>query len=181
MRIERKTKETNIAVELDIYGRGEADIKIKPENEFLKHMLETLAKFANFNLNVKAVGKDEHHVCEDIAIAMGRALRESLKSAKIKRLSYAILPMDDALVLVSLDLIERPFVNIDLPNELYLHFLRSFALEAKMTLHNIILRGSEEHHIIEATFKALGTALKEALEPEKKLKTTKGVVKWKKN
>ncbi|MDI6888015.1 MAG: imidazoleglycerol-phosphate dehydratase [Candidatus Thermoplasmatota archaeon] len=181
MRIQRKTKETDIALELDIYGEGKTKIELKPENKFLEHMLTTLAKFANFNLAVRASGKDEHHLCEDIGITLGKALREKLKKeVKIKRIGKSILPMDDALVLVSVDLIERPYVNVDLPNELYLHFLRSFALESKITFHNLILRGREEHHIVEATFKALGLALREALEFEMKLKSTKGEVKWKK-
>lgn len=179
MKIKRKTKETDISLDLNIYGKGEAEIDLKLRDKFLKHMLETLARFGAFDLKLKARGDNKHHVVEDLAIVLGRAFRQSLGKRRMKRLSSAVVAMDDALVLVALDLIDRPYVSLELPNELYQHFLRSFVLEAKFTAQNLILRGKDEHHIIEATFKAFGCALREAIKEEVRIRSTKEEAEWK--
>ena len=141
-------------------------------------MLESVARFGKFDLSIRAKGYFNHHVIEDVAIAFGRALREALKNRPVQRVATATVPMDDALVTVALDLVDRPYCHVDLPDEMLEHFLRSFAMEARLTLHNVIVRGKNFHHIIEATFKALGMALHEATRPASTLKSTKGKVKW---
>lgn len=175
MEIKRKTGETKIALDLDINGSGQ--YKIETEDSFLNHMCETLAKYSRFNLTIKAEGEG-HHLIEDVGICMGRAVRENVKNKPIRRLGSAIVPMDDALVLVSLDLIDRPFAEIELPDLMYMHHLRSFALEAKLTLHVKVLRGEDKHHQIEACFKALGLSLLEAAQEASEFQSTKGEVEW---
>ncbi len=161
--ISRETKETRIRIALDIDGRGESDIDC--QEFFLQHMLNTLGRYAGFNLSVQATGDDIHHLVEDVGIVLGEVLNEAKGEVPVERTSSCTLPMDDALVTVSLDLIDRPYADIDCPDPLYLHFLRSFAMSAGMTLHVVLLRGFDEHHIIEATFKALGKCLQAALLP----------------
>ncbi len=175
MKIERKTGETKIALDLDINGSGE--YKIETEDPFLTHMCETLAKYSRFNLAIKAEGEG-HHLIEDVGICTGRVVRESIEDKPIRRLGSAIVPMDDALVLVSLDLIDRPYAEIKLPDPMYMHYLRSFALEAKLTLHVKVLRGEDQHHQIEACFKALGLSLREAAQEAPEFQSTKGEVQW---
>lgn len=169
--LERKTKETDISVGLNIDGKG--DYNIECEINFLKHMIETLARYGSFDISVKASGDDDHHLIEDVAITLGTAFKRALDGRPVERISTSILPMDDALVMVSLDIIDRPFADIDCPDQLYHHFLRSFAMSSGITLHVMQIRGFDDHHIIEATFKALGTALKNAVSPREKELSTK--------
>lgn len=176
--IARETKETKITADMNIYGEG--SYKIDIEDNFLKHMVETLAKYGSFDLKLKASGDNFHHLVEDVAITLGKATHESIKGKKINRIGQATVAMDDALVMAVVDLIDRPYVDAELPDELYTHFMRSFALEARITLHINIIKGKEHHHIIEASFKALGTALKEAVRTRERLLSTKNAVKWKK-
>jgi imidazoleglycerol-phosphate dehydratase len=123
----------------------------------------------------------DHHIVEDVAITLGRAFREALKDRPVQRVGWACLPMDEALVLVAVDLIDRPYCAVDFPDEMEMceHVLRSFAMEAGITLHAMTLRGKNAHHIVEAAFKALGMALHQATRPAGSLKSTKSRVRWK--
>ena len=176
-KIRRKTKETNVSVRLGLDGRGSYSIDIP--DKWLRHMLESVARFGKFDLEVKADGDFNHHVIEDVAITLGKALRDALQGRPVQRVGSATVPMDDALVTVSVDLVDRPYCQVDLPDEMLEHFLRSFAMEARITLHNVVVRGKNFHHINEATFKALGMALYQATRPSENLKSTKGKVRWK--
>jgi len=175
--IARKTRETKIALELELDGEGKYDIKVP--DPFLRHMLETLARYAEFDLDIAAQGDIDHHLIEDVAIALGTAVHKAVGDSPIARLGSATVPMDDALAAVHVDLVDRPFVHIELPqDDIFEHFLRSFAMEARMTLHTQVLRGKDRHHIIEATFKALGRALHQATRPKSKLVSTKDKVEY---
>jgi imidazoleglycerol-phosphate dehydratase len=174
--LSRQTKETKIEVVLKIDGSGAS--KVDLPDEFLRHMVETLAKYSGVDLKISATGDIAHHLIEDVAIALGRAYREALGDMPIKRIGSATVPMDEALTHVSLDLIDRPFAHLELPDLMYEHFLRSFAMELRATLHTMVLRGKDGHHIVEATFKALGLALKGAMAPADVTLSTKSGVKW---
>lgn len=174
--VSRQTRETTIHIKLNLDGAGKCKCEIP--NEFLTHMVETLAKYSGVDLEISAKGDIDHHLVEDVAIVLGKAFRKALKDRPIKRIASATVPMDEALVQVSLDLIERPFVHIELPDMMYEHFLRSFAMELRATIHTMVIRGKDSHHIVEATFKALGLALKEAVAPVGSLLSTKSDVKW---
>jgi imidazoleglycerol-phosphate dehydratase len=125
-----------------------------------------------------ASGDIKHHLVEDVAIALGRGYRQALGETPVKRIASATVPMDEALVQVTVDLIDRPFVHLELPDKMYEHFLRSFAMELRATIHTQLLRGKDEHHVVEATFKALGLALKDAMTPAESIMSTKSSVKW---
>ena len=148
-------------------------------DRWLKHMLESLAKFGRFDLKVKASGDFNHHINEDIAITLGRAFREALKRRPVQRVGSASIAMDDALVMVTVDLVDRPYCEVEMPDEMLEHFMRSFAMESRITLHQVKLRGKNFHHINEASFKALGLALREATRPAGELLSTKQKVRWK--
>lgn len=169
--LERSTRETNVSVKMNIDGTGKFDVKC--DVQFLKHMVETFARYGSFDICMKASGDDEHHLVEDAAITLGTAFKKALDDRPVERMSTAIIPMDDALIMVSVDIIDRPFADIDCPDPLYHHFLRSFAMSSGITLHVVEIRGFDDHHIIEATFKALGTALKNAVSPRKTELSTK--------
>jgi imidazoleglycerol-phosphate dehydratase len=158
--IERKTKETEVSVNIVIDGEGIYDVKCS--NGFLKHMVETLSRYSSANISMKAKGDDDHHLVEDVAITLGLALKDAIGKTPIERMATKTVVMDDAMVTVSLD-IERPYADIDCPDTLYHHFFRSFAMAAGMTLHILVVRGFDEHHIVEASFKALGKSLRFAL------------------
>jgi imidazoleglycerol-phosphate dehydratase len=171
-KLSRETRETRIVLELDLDGKGEHDVDIK--EPFLKHMVETLARYSEFDLSMEAEGDIDHHLIEDVAITLGSALKKAMGEGPVTRLGGATVPMDDALVSVHVDLVDRPYVHIELPHdEMYEHFLRSFAMDARLTLHTQVIRGKDAHHITEATFKALGKALHEATRPRKDILSTK--------
>ncbi len=174
--LSRETKETTIHLKLNLDGTGKCRCEIP--NEFLTHMVETLSKYSDVDIEVSANGDIDHHLIEDVAIVLGKAFRKALGEGPIKRIASATVPMDEALVQVSLDIIERPFVHLELPDPMYEHFLRSFAMELRATIHTVVLRGKDNHHITEATFKALGLALKEAIAPTGSVVSTKSAVKW---
>ena len=159
--LERSTRETRISVDLNIDGTGKFNVTC--DIQFLKHMTETLARYAGFDLVLSAEGDNDHHIIEDTAITLGKALRQAMGDEPIERMATAVIPMDDALVMASLDLVDRPYADIDCPDPLYTHFMRSLAMSAGMTLHIVVIRGFDEHHIVEAGFKATGKALAEAL------------------
>ncbi|MDD1743114.1 MAG: imidazoleglycerol-phosphate dehydratase [Methanomassiliicoccales archaeon] len=169
--LQRKTKETDIELSLELDGKGKAELDL--EDQFLSHMLESLSKYASFDIKLSARGDNEHHLIEDVAIVLGLALEQALAEAPIERIASATVPMDDALVTVAIDLINRPYVDIDCPDPLYHHFLRSFAMSSGMTLHVVAVRGFDPHHVVEATIKALGLALKAAVRPRSALLSTK--------
>lgn len=172
--IERLTGETSVSLGLNIDGQGKADLSLPVP--FLTHMLDLFTKHGLFDLTIKATGDvdvDDHHTTEDIGICLGQALKEALgNKAGIKRYGQAIIPMDDALAQVVIDLSNRPHFEFrgDLPSakvgtfdtELVHEFLWKLALEARMNLHVIVHYGHNTHHIIEAIFKALARALDEA-------------------
>lgn len=174
-KIQRKTKETEITVEFKASG-GAMDVQLP--DLFLAHCLEAFAKHGRFGLRVRAISKDKdaHHLAEDVAITLGQAIRAHLEAGPVARFGHEILPMDDALVEVVVDAGGRIYYEGRLPNPLHEHLLRSLATEAGLTLHVDVRRGREEHHVTEAAFKALGRALRRALEPVKDVASTKGRV-----
>jgi len=169
--VERKTKETNVSISIDIDGSGKYDVAC--EEQFLRHMLETFSRYSSFDLKISASGDNEHHLIEDVAIVLGSAVREAIGDTPVERIGSAIVPMDDALVEVTLDIIDRPYADIDCPDAIWHHFLRSFAMSAGITLHVIVKRGFDDHHTVEASIKALGTALKRAVVPRNDVLSTK--------
>ncbi len=174
--IRRKTAETAVELELNLDGSGKA--KIESGIGFLDHMLVLLAQHSRIDLKLSASGDldvDEHHLVEDIGIVLGQALAEAVGTkAGIERYGAAMIPMDEVLAAVALDLSGRfAFVSDyrpqresvgDLPTELVLHFFRSLASEARLNLHIKMLEpGENEHHRIEAIFKAFARALRAAV------------------
>ena len=172
--IKRETKETSVTLDLDLDGKGEYEVDC--DLQFLKHMLETLARYADFDIRIAAKGDNDHHLTEDVAITLGRALRDALGERPIERMATATVVMDDAMVMTSLDLADRPYCEADCPDPLYTHFFRSFAMTAGMTLHIVVIRGFDEHHIIEAGFKSMGKALREAVALRERTLSNKGDV-----
>lgn len=188
-KVERKTKETSIAVEIDLDGSGTCSIDTPLP--FLSHMLEQIGRHSTFDLTVKATGDveiDGHHTTEDIGIVFGKALLEALGDRKgIRRYGSATLPMDEALVTVAVDLSGRPFFVWRVPvpkaklgefdSELAEVFFEAVARSAQANLHVRLHEGSILHHIIEVSFKALARALREAVEIDPKaggVPSTKG-------
>ncbi|MEY4032443.1 MAG: imidazoleglycerol-phosphate dehydratase [Actinomycetota bacterium] len=188
----RTTKETSISVSIDIDGSGKGDISTGIP--FYDHMLDQLARHGGFDLTVKAEGDlhiDTHHTVEDVAIAVGEALRDALgDKAGVRRFASGSFPLDEALVAVALDLSGRPFVawNVDLPECLPLgnpafdpslaeHAISSLATSANITLHVNLQAGRNVHHIIEAAFKGLARCLRDAVRVESAgVPSTKGVL-----
>jgi imidazoleglycerol-phosphate dehydratase len=171
--IKRDTRETSVRVEIQAAGEG----TIATGVPFLDHMLVTFRRYAGVDVAVAARGDLNHHVIEDVAIALGAALRKYLPS-RIARFGDRTIPMDDALVHVSLDLGGRPYYSGPLPSAMYDHWMRSFAEHAGATLHIRVLSGRDRHHIVEAAFKALGLAVRDALVETDALFSTKGDVSW---
>ena len=190
--IERKTRETDICLSLNIDGTGKAEIDTGVG--FLNHMLELFAFHSGFDLTVRCKGDtwvDDHHSVEDIGIALGQALLEALGDKKgIARYGNFLLPMDEALVLVAIDLSGRDTLGyqVHLPaekvgtfdTELVKEFMLGFTRNAKACLHFHQLAGENTHHIIEAMFKGLGRALRQAvaIDPKRAEETpsSKGVL-----
>ena len=170
--ITRQTRETNIRVEIVADERATRIDTTKP---FLDHMLVTLARYAGIGLIVDARGDLVHHLVEDVAIAVGACVSQSAP-ATAARYGDRTVPMDEALVHCALDLGGRPFYRGPLPSSLYDHWMRSFADNAKATLHLRVLRGRDRHHIVEAAFKALGLCIRDALSDTGAVFSTKGAV-----
>ncbi len=188
--VKRKTTETDISIQLDIYGKGSFDVKTGIS--FLDHMLSLFAKHGLFNLKISAKGDldvDIHHTNEDVAITLGEAFLKALgKKRGIKRFGEATVPMDEALVRVAVDLSGRPFLKFDIEKikakdisgyslNYAEQFLRAFVMNIGATVHIDVLEGKDQHHILEAVFKALAKALMRALEKEPRSKgipSTKG-------
>ncbi len=172
--VERNTRETQIRVGL-LPGTGVAAIDTTVP--FLDHMLVTLARYAAVDLQLHARGDLRHHLIEDVAITLGTAVAAAVP-ARAARYGDGVIPMDDALVHVALDLGGRPYYQGPLPSALYDHWFRSFSDNARATIHVRVLRGSDRHHIVEAAFKALGVSLRQALLAESAagVFSTKGAV-----
>ena len=187
--INRNTTETRISLNINLDGRGKADIHTPIG--FLNHMLNLLAKHGLLGLQIKASGDTEvdiHHTNEDIGICLGLALKDALGNKEgIRRFGFASVPLDEALVEVSLDLSGRPYLKVKshkskVKNNGYdinylTQFLRALVNNAGITLHVEIISGEDGHHIIEAVFKALGRALKDAVRIDPRIKgilSTKG-------
>ena len=190
-KIERVTSETKIKLELNLDGSGKADVKTGMG--FLDHMLDLWAFHGLFNLKLTCkgdLGIDAHHTTEDIALALGSALNEAVGEKKgIVRYGYSYLPMDEALLRVALDLSGRPefifsgeFAQSSighLDTQMIRHFFKSLAMSSRMTLHMTILYGINDHHKCEGLFKALGRALRQAVEIDPRrtgVASTKGIL-----
>ena len=171
-RLERKTKETQIVAEVRI-GTGASKVQI--DDRFLAHMVETLARYSGLDIEITATGDLRHHLVEDVAIALGQALRAELPDG-IARFGSALIPMDEALAQAAIDVGGRPYYVGKLPSKLYTHFLHSFATNLDATLHVRVLRGDDRHHMVEAAIKATGMALRQALVPAGSVFSTKGAV-----
>ncbi len=187
---QRKTRETEVEVVFHPYGSGKAQIETGVG--FLDHMLELFTVHGNFDLSVRAVGDlhvDYHHTVEDVGITLGEALAEALSERKgIARYGEAVIPMEEALAAVYLDLARRPcFIKRgEIPvekiglfdTELVAEFLKSFAMSGLFTLHVHFKYGQNAHHLVEAAFKALGHALRRALTPiaKKEALSSKGLL-----
>jgi imidazoleglycerol-phosphate dehydratase len=169
----RKTRETEIEVRLELDGSGEADVQTGIG--FFDHMLDALARHGMFDLRVRCEGDlhiDAHHTVEDVGIVLGGAFGEALGAKRgIVRYADATVPLDEALVRAVVDISGRPFLHFEVPlptgqprigdfdAALSAEFWRAFATEARLTLHLDGLRGSNAHHVVEATFKAAARAL----------------------
>lgn len=170
--VERETKETRIRVTATV-GKGSGSSKTGIP--FLDHMMVTLARYSGLDLDISATGDLTHHTLEDVAICVGAAL-ERIVPATAARYAHRVVPMDDALVECALDLGGRPYYRGPLPSSLYDHWMRSFADNAKATVHIRVLRGRDRHHMVEAGFKALGLCLRDALADDGVVFSTKGSV-----
>ena len=170
--ITRTTKETRIRIEL---ARGEGRASVVTGQPFLDHMMVTVARYAALDLSITAAGDLKHHLIEDVGIALGSAIAQ-LIPATAARYGDRTIGMDDALVHVAIDTGGRPYYRGPIPSSLYDHWMRSFADNAKVTLHVRVLRGQDRHHIVEAAFKALGLALRDALVETGAVFSTKGSV-----
>ncbi len=170
--VNRETRETRVRVTLE---RGAGNAKVDTGRPFLDHMMATLARYAWLDLEVEARGDLPHHLIEDVGIATGLALA-GLEARAVARYGHRVVPMDDALVEVALDLGGRPYYRGPLPSSYYEHWMRSFADHARATLHVRVMRGEDRHHVVEAAFKALGMALRDALSDTGQILSTKGPV-----
>jgi imidazoleglycerol-phosphate dehydratase len=190
--VHRVTRETDIEVRLVIDGTGRA--RIETGLGFLDHMLESFARHGLFDLEVQAKGDlhvDDHHTVEDVAIAIGRALAKALGEGRgIRRMGWAMVPMDESLARVALDVSGRGVSVLDIPLDgplvgeikiqMVKHFFQSLALESRITLHVEVLRGENDHHKVEACFKGLAKALDWATQIDERMAdqvpSTKGVL-----
>ena len=186
---ERKTAETNVTVDLDVDGEGR--IEIATGIPFFDHMLEQLGKHAGFDLVIDAKGDlsvDLHHTVEDVGIVLGGTLREALADKRgVRRFANALVPLDEALVQVALDLSGRPFLVYDVEPvaewigtfdpQLAEEFWKGFVDGARVTLHLRSLSGKNGHHVIEASFKGVARALRDAVRIEgSDVPSTKGTL-----
>ncbi|HBH26236.1 MAG TPA: imidazoleglycerol-phosphate dehydratase HisB [Rhodospirillaceae bacterium] len=190
--VHRATKETDITVTLDLDGQGRAEVATGIG--FFDHMLEQLARHGLMNLTVQAKGDlhiDGHHTVEDTGLALGQALREALGERRgITRYGWALVPMDEALARVAVDLSGRPGLTWDVPlarerlggmdTELFREFFGGFVQAGGLSLHAASLYGTNDHHRVEGVFKAAARALRAAVAPDPRaagaVPSTKGVL-----
>jgi imidazoleglycerol-phosphate dehydratase len=172
--VHRETKETQVTVDMNLDGSGQVDIATGIG--MLDHLLEQLPRHSLFDITIQARGdieRDPHHLIEDVGIGLGRALAEALGERRgIVRMGHAVVPLDEALAVVAVDLSGRGHAAVDLPftserigelpTEMIAHHLAAFAVEGRFNLHVRVLAGTNDHHKAEAAFKALARALGEA-------------------
>lgn len=189
--VKRKTKETEVLLKIDLDGSGKTSIRTSIP--FFDHMLTLLAHHGRLDLHLRArgdIGVDAHHTVEDVGICLGEGIRRALQDAQgIERYGMALLPMDESLVTVALDLSMRPHLvyevnlrrrkagSFDL--ELVEEFFKALSTHARITLHIGLLHGRNSHHIVEAVFKGVGRALRQAVSFDERMKgipSTKGVL-----
>ena len=191
-KINRKTKETNIVVEANLDGKG--SYKIDTRIGFLNHMLEQLSKHSLIDLKISAKGDthiDLHHTTEDTGVAIGECIKKALGSSRgINRYAHALIPMDESLTRVTMDVSNRPYliwkVNLkveklgEMDTELFKEWFQAFSQAAGITLHIENIYEDKSHHIIESCFKGLARSLRKAIEVDKRIKnkvpSTKGVL-----
>lgn len=188
IKLKRQTKETNIEIELNIDGTG--DYNIDTGLKFFDHMLNSFSKHGFFDLKIKAVGDidvDDHHTIEDTGLLLGECFREALKDKKgIERMSHSIVPMDESLAQVAVDISGRSYTVFnaefkyqkigDINSENVKHFMESFANTSQMNI-NIKAEGENDHHKCEAIFKALGRCLNNATKiTHNQILSTKGTL-----
>jgi imidazoleglycerol-phosphate dehydratase len=181
-----------VAVTVDLDGQGR--YQVSTGNGFLDHMVNQLARHGLFDITLEAQGDVQtgwHHLVEDVAIMLGRAFHQALGEPRgIRRMGHAIVPLDETLAMVSVDLSGRAYAVVDtgldgimvetLSGDLIRHFLEAFAVEGKLNLHAKVLAGTSPHHKAEALFKALARALRDAVEPDprapEQVPSTKGTL-----
>lgn len=187
-RLERRTKETEVQVRIGIDGEGSC--RIRTPVPFLNHMLELFARHGRFDLDLEARGDvevDLHHTVEDIGIALGGAISQALgDKAGVNRFGFSIVPMDESLCLVAVDLSGRPFFVMrgrirgsvgGVGQQAVKQFFRGFTSEGKCAVHVTVFYGEDTHHMVEGIFKAFGVALREAVRlGGKGVPSTKGVL-----
>jgi imidazoleglycerol-phosphate dehydratase len=174
--VSRKSKETRLSAKVVLDGRG--NIKVATGLPFLDHMIEQVARYGGFDVNFRGSGDvhvDTHHLVEDAGIVLGQALSQALGDrAGIARFASAYAPLDESLARVVVDLGKRPFLSYNVPlrgrigtmeSEVLEEFWRALAIHLGATIHVDLIRGRNRHHIAEATFKALGLALRQAMAP----------------
>jgi imidazoleglycerol-phosphate dehydratase len=188
-RVKRQTKETDISIGVNLDGTGL--YQVKTPFPFMDHMLSAFSKHGFFDLDVKAKGDteiDDHHTMEDIGIVMGEVLAKAVgKKEGIRRFGNAVIPLDEALAQVTVDLSGRPYLvyEVRMPRkkikafdvEMVEHFFRSLVDQSRMNLHIRLISGKDPHHILEAIFKGFGRALDQALQIDPRVKgvaSTKG-------
>ena len=173
-KVSRKTSETDIKIEMHIDGTGKYEIDTGVN--FFNHMLESFSKHSFIDLKIKAIGDieiDDHHTVEDVGILLGEAFFEAIGDKKgIRRMGHAIVPMDDSVATVAIDISGRSYCNMkldfkndkigDLSGDVVVHFFESFASSAKLNIYGTV-EGANDHHKAEAVFKAFAKALKEAI------------------
>ena len=174
--VTRNSKETRLRAKVDIDGRGR--IKVATGLDFLDHMIEQVARYGGFDLSFRGSGDvqvDTHHLVEDAGIVLGQALSKALGDrAGITRFASAYAPLDESLARVVVDLGKRPYISYNVPlrgrigtmeSEVLEEFWRAFSIHLGATIHVDVIRGRNRHHVAEATFKALGLALRQAMTP----------------
>jgi len=192
MKKQRNTNETQISMMLEPYGSGQTSISTGIG--FFDHMLEQLAYHAGWDLDIKAKGDlhiDDHHLVEDVAIVLGECLFEFMQSAYkqqsgFQRYGQSLLPMDETLIMVSIDLCNRATFVTDLSfsremvgqfsTEMIIHFLKTLSANGRFSLHIKQVWSKNTHHLAEAVFKGTGRAMREALKVEAATRSTKGVM-----
>jgi imidazoleglycerol-phosphate dehydratase len=172
--VERRTKETSINLNINLDGKGKSNLETNLP--FLNHLIQSFARYSSIDIHLTAKSEDsiKHHLIEDIGIVLGQAINTALGTReKIERFGYSLIPMDEAISKVAIDLIIRPYHLIDLKlereyiedisKEDIIHFIHSFVSNIKCCIHIIVEYGTNDHHKIEATIKAVAIALKNAM------------------
>ena len=187
-KVSRKTSETDITIKMNLDGTGVYNISTGVN--FFNHMLESFSKHSMIDLDLKAVGDieiDDHHTIEDIGILLGEAFLEAIGDKKgIKRMAHAMVPMDESIATVAIDISGRSYCNMnleftnekigDMTSGIIIHFFESFASSAKLNIYGTV-EGVNDHHKAEAVFKAFAKALTEAIKIEHdQIPSTKGII-----